>query len=169
MSDASHNLYRETEAAKVLRAQLADILGDDEQLAADSVEGETNLNHAIDRAVMQMIDDRIALTGLDVIIDELNRRRARIDSRMDNMRTMLGVALEQAGRKKIDHPVVTLSLRSVPRSVVVTDEALIPGPYWKAGEPRLQKRAVLEALKAGDEVPGCVLSNGGQTIAVKWG
>jgi hypothetical protein len=168
MSDASHNLFRETEAARVLRAQLADIIGNDEQCGADMVEAETNLREVIDQAVEMLVEEKMALTGLEQMIDLLQSRRFRIEARIENMRTALGVALEQAGLGKYKHPAVTLSLRSVPRSVVVTEEALIPGPYWKAGEPRLQKRAVLEALKAGDEVPGCVLSNGGVCLALKF-
>lgn len=169
MSDVSHTLHREIEAAKTLLANLADVIGDDAEFAADLVEGETNLNHAIDRAVMQMVDDRIAMNGLDVVIDELSRRRARIDHRMGLMRAMLSAAMEQAGRKKVEHPAVTLSLRAVPPSVVITDDALIPSTYFKAAEPRLDKKAVLAALKAKESVPGAELSNGGSTIAVKWG
>lgn len=169
MSDVSHTLHRETEAAKTLLANLADVIGDDAEFAADAVEGETSLNEAIDRAVQQMVNDRIAMTGLDLIISELVNRRARIDHRMGNMRTMLGAAMEQAGRKKIEHPAVTLSLRNTPPSVIVTDEAAIPSWFWKEAAPRLDKKAVLAALKAKESVPGAELSNGGQTIAVKWG
>lgn len=169
MSTISHSLHREIEAAKTLLANLADVIGDDAEFAADAVEGETSLNEAIDRAVQQMVNDRIAMTGLDLIISELVNRRARIDHRMGNMRTMLGVAMEQAGRKKIEHPAVTLSVRAVPPAVAITNEALIPSTYWKPSEPRLDKRAVLAALKAKESVPGAELSNGGQTIAMKWG
>lgn len=169
MSDVSHTLHREILAAKTLRAQLADILGTDEEFIADAVEGETSLNEAIDAVVEFLVQDYAAINGLDVMIEGFKRRRDRIEARIDNMRTALAVALDQAGRKKVEHPAVTLSLRNVPPSLAVTDEALIPSTYWKPSEPRLDKRAVLAALKAKESVPGAELSNGGSTIAIKWG
>ena len=168
MSDAGHKLYRETEAAKVLLAQMADIIGDDEQLAADTVEGETSLNEAIDAAVQQMIDDKAAIDGLDAMIKRLTERRERIKARMDTMKTALTVAMEQAGRKKFDHGAVTISIRATPASAIITDEAALPSRFFKAQDPKLDKRAVLDALKAKESVPGASLSNGGQTIALKW-
>jgi hypothetical protein len=63
---------------------------------------------------------------------------------------------------------VTLSLRAVAVSVIVIDETEIPTKFWKASAPKLDKRAVLEALKAKETVPGASLSNGGQTLALTW-
>ncbi len=168
MKDAGHNLYRETEAAKVLLAQLADIIGDDDEAKADLVEGETSLNEAIDAAVQKLVDDVAAMKGLNEMIDLLKARKDRLEARIGNFRTALATALEQAGRKKIEHAAVTISLRAVPASVAVTDEAAIPSRFWKPSEPKLDKRALLDALKANEEVPGASLSNGGTTLALKW-
>lgn len=168
MSTVSHTLHRETEAAKALLANLADVIGDDAEFAANVVEGQTSLIEAIDRAVLRLVDDEAARRGLDEMITGLCRRRDRIEARITIMRTALTVALEQAGRKKIEHPAVTLSLRPAPRSVSITDEALIPSKFWKASDPRLSKKALLEALKAKETVPGAELSNGGQTLQASW-
>jgi len=168
MTDASHELYRETEAAKVLLMQIADIVADDDQLAADMVEAETNINEAIDHAVQRLALDFAAMRGLDAMIDDLRKRRDRAEKRIENMRTALAVAMEQAGRKKIERPAVTLSLRSVPPSVVVTEEGDIPSVYWEPQAPKLNKRALLKALKEIRDIPGATLSNGGQTLALKW-
>lgn len=171
MSQAGHDLYREMEAAKILLAQIADIIGDDEEAKADVVEGETNLVEAIDLAVQQLVDDMAAIKGLNDYIDRLVNRKERLQDRVANFRAALAVAMEQAGKKKIDHPAVTLSLRAVPASVTVLEEAAIPSKFFKKPEPpapKLDKRAVLEALKAKHDVPGCVLSNGGQTLAMRW-
>lgn len=169
MSDAGHKLYRETEAAKVLLAQMADIIGDDEQLAADTVLGETDLNEAIDLAVQQMVDDKAAVDGLETMIKRLTDRRERIKARMDTMKIALTVAMVQAGRKKFKHGAVTLSVRNVPPSAIITDESALPSKFFKPQDPLLDKRAVLAALKAKEDVPGAALSNGGATLAISWG
>jgi hypothetical protein len=168
MSDAGHQLYRETEAAKTLLAQIGDIIGDDEEAKADAVEGETNLLEAIDLAVQQLVDDMAAIKGLNDYIEKLTARKERMQVRVAHFRTAIAVALEQAGRKKIEHAAVTLSLRAVAPSVTVIDEAAIPSKFWKAADPKLDKKAVLTALKEKQDVPGACLSNGGQTLALTW-
>lgn len=168
MSDVSHTLYRESEAAKVLLAQIADIVGDDEEAKADAVEGETSLNEAIDLAVQQLVDDMAAIKGLNDYIEKLTSRKERLQDRVAHFRTALASAMEQAGRKKIDHPAVTLSLRAVAASVSVTDEAAVPSKFFKPRDPKMDKKAILAALKAKEAVPGCSLSNGGQTLALLW-
>lgn len=168
MTDVGHNLFRESEAAKVLLAQIADIIGDDEEAKADAVEGETNLLEAIDLAVQQLVDDMATIKGLNDYIEKLTNRKERLQDRVAHFRTALAAAMEQAGRKKIDHPAVTLSLRAVAPSATVTDEAAIPSKFWKPAEPKLDKKAVLAALKAKEDVPGALLSNGGQTLALSW-
>lgn len=168
MSDVSQKLYRETEAAKALRANLADILGDDEQCATDMIEAETSLNEAIELAVNMLVEDKIALAGLENIISIMDARRFRIESRMKLTKTAIMAALEQAGKKKHEHPAVTLSVKPTQPSVVVTDEALIPAKFWVAGDPKLSKKAVAVALKATEEVPGATMSNGGTTLQTSW-
>jgi len=172
MADANHRLHKEIIAAKTLLAQLADIIGDDKEFAADVVEAETSLNEAIDAVVQRLVDDVAAVKGLETMIADFARRKDRIAARIDNMRTALCVALEQSGKKKIEHPAVTLSLRSVPASVQVTEESAIPSAYWKTPEPKLDKQALLKALKdlkPDEKIPGATLSNGGVCVALKWG
>lgn len=168
-SDAGHALFRETQAAKTLLAQLADIIGDDAEAMADAVEGQTGLNEAIDAAVQRIVDDMAAIHGLNEYITKLTARKERLLSRMTNFRTALSCAMEQAGRKKIEHPAVTLSLRNSVQSVAVTDEAAIPSRFFKPSPPKLDRRALLDALKAREAIPGAELNNGGQsTLALTW-
>jgi hypothetical protein len=168
MSEVSHQLHRETEAAKALRANLADIIGNDEQCAADMIEAETDLNEAIDAAVRMLIDDLAAMNGLNEMIDLLVARKDRIEGRIGHYRTALATAMEQAGRKNVEHPAVTLSLRPSPPAVRVTDEAAVPSKFWEASAPRLNKRALLAALKDRETVPGACLNNPGFSLTLRW-
>ena len=168
MSYAVHDLQREVEAAKALRANLCDLIECDEETAVIAIEGETNLNEAIDAAVKMLVDDVAAMKGLNEMIDLLSARKDRIEARIGNMRTALLAALEQAGRKKVEHPAVTLSVRPTQPSVVIVDEALIPSKFFVASDPKLSKKAVSEALKAKEEVPGATLSNGGSSLMLSW-
>jgi hypothetical protein len=51
--------------------------------------------------------------------------------------------------------------------VVITDEHAIPQAFWRPQPPKLDRKAIGEALKAGQAVPGAQLSNGGTTLAIK--
>lgn len=168
MSEAGHNLHREIEAARALLANMADIIGDDVEFARDVVEGQTSLNEAIDQAVWLLAADVAHIKGLNEYIDKMTARKERLQARVENTRIALAAAMEQAGKKKLEHPAVTLSLRPTPPSVVLTDEALIPAKFWVASDPKLSKKAVGDALKAKETVPGATLSNGGVSLTLTW-
>lgn len=165
---ATHAIKKETAAAKALLANLQDIIGDDDVLAKDTIDGETGLNEAIDSAVKQMVDDHLMIAGLGVMMLEMEARKHRLEARVNAMKTAIAHAMEVAGKQSVPTPAVTISLRKVPPSVLVTEEVLVPSKFWKTQPPKLSKTAVAKALKDGEAVPGASLSNGGMTIALKW-
>jgi len=75
--------------------------------------------------------------------------------------------MERADIKKINEPDFTASLRQVAPGLVVLDERAIPEPFWKPQPPKLDRSALIAALKSGEMVPGASLGNGGITIAVR--
>jgi hypothetical protein len=68
--------------------------------------------------------------------------------------------------KKRETPAGTISLRTVPPSVIVQEEADIPTQFWKPQPPALDKKALLDFLKNGNKVPGATLSNGSVTTSI---
>jgi hypothetical protein len=69
--------------------------------------------------------------------------------------------------KKISAPDFTLSVRSGGPALVVTDEASIPGAYWKPRDPVLDRSGLLSDLKAGVPVAGVALSNPEPVLSVR--
>jgi len=55
-ASAAHSLHQEIEAARVLLANIKDILGDDAQARADAVEGETDLRAAIESGMARVAE-----------------------------------------------------------------------------------------------------------------
>ncbi len=166
-TSAAHELHRQTEAAKALRANLKDIIGDDESLAADLVEGETDIHEAIQAAIALVTQDELHAKAISDHIQALETRKHRLTERAKVTRTAIAAAMDQAGKKKLETPLGTVSVRAVPPSVQITEEAEIPTEFWKQPEPSLDKKALLSALKDKKTIPGATLSNGGQTIAIK--
>lgn len=168
MSDAGHTLHKETRAAHLLRERLkAEFVGDPE-LAASMVEGETGIHEAIEGAARAVFEDTGRLEGIEAMIKTLEGRRDRIKDRIEIMRAAICVAMQEAEIPKKDLGFCTVTRKPVTQSALIIDESLIPSDYWKSQEPKLDKRAVLAALKDKIEIPGAALSNGDETIQMKW-
>lgn len=167
-SSPSHDLHTQIEAARVLLATYRDILGDDEQAKADTVEGQTDLDGAMRRAVGRLAELRGRREGLAATIKHLQGRDARFEQQEKHLRVAVQTAMEIAGRKNLETDLATISRARVPASVVVTKEEDIPAEYFVRAEPRLSKTKLRDALKEGKIVPGAEMSNGGETLHIHW-
>ena len=146
---------------------MADILDGDPELIDSAVAGETDLEEAMDAAVRRLMELDGLTNGIAGLMAGLKDRGERLEKQRDLIRECLVVAMEVAGRRKIETALATIFLRATPPKVEITDEQQIPRRFWKQPEPRLDKRALLDALKAKDAIPGALLSNGGVTLQIK--
>lgn len=160
-------LASETANARNLLADMRDLLGDDADLIATTVEGETELAEVASKALGRILELNGMMDGIASMMASLKDRGERLEQQRDNLRTLLGVAMETGCIKKLETPLATASLRAVPPKAEIIDEAAIPARFWKPQEPKLDRKAVLDALKAKEPVPGAALSNGGMTVSIK--
>ena len=101
-------------------------------------------------------------------MERMDARRYRHNKRIETLKTALLIDLEQSGRKCFPHALATLSLRKVPPKAEIINEAEIPTKFWKQKDPVLDKKALLDELKAKVPVTGAKLSEPSQTIAISW-
>lgn len=160
------DLVRETEAARVLRENLADIIQDEDDVR-DFVEGETSLLEAIELAVNQTGEDEAAIEAIDNYVAKLKGRKDRLKSRLEATRTAIAVAMIQASQKKIETPYGTVTRKNTIQTAIITDEASIPTDYWKPQDPKLDKAKLAADMRAGQRVEGATLSNGGETVMIR--
>lgn len=161
-------LQIETEAAKSVVGSLRDILADDDELKADTIEGETNLHEALVSALNRMAEIEAHADGIAAAIKRFKQRSDRLEAQAERIRAAITLALEMAELARIELPIATISLRKTPPKVVITSEADIPSAFFKEPAPVLDKKAILDALKASILVPGAELSNGGMSITVRF-
>jgi len=147
-------------------ANMADVLGDDVDLIANTIEGETNLRETITIAVKRVVELNALIDGIDAMVAGIKARGERLDKQRDLLRTLIATAMETAGEKRIETSAATVSLRNVPPKVQIIDEQAIPTRYWRQPDPVVDKRALLAALKEG-EVSGAMLDNGSVTVTIK--
>lgn len=162
VGDLSHEITN----AQALLGNMRDLLGDDADLIASTVEGETQLVDVMQRGLARVLELNGMLDGIAGMIASLKDRGERLETQRDRIKELLSVAMQTAGMKRLESPLATVSLRAVAPSVVVTSESDIPSRFWKPQEPKLDKRELLKALKDG-AIAGAQLSNGGQTISIK--
>ena len=162
------NLLHSLAEYQYLRDRLqADFPEADEITLRDTLEGLSSLPEALAAIVRSYLDDLDLAAALGIRISDMQERLSRFEQRADKKRELVTSVMERANLKKLAEPDFTASLRTVPPSVVVIDEAQIPQDYWKPQGPRLDRQAISAALKGGSAVPGAVLSNSQMTISVR--
>lgn len=164
---ALQEIREQTRLAQGLLQTFANVLEDDEQAAADMIEGETDLDKALEKAVLRISELEAMETALAIMAEQIGARRSRLKAQADSLRTAITVALEATNTKRLELPFATVSRRAVAPKAQIITEAEIPSQFWKRADPKVDMRALLAALKEGP-VPGAELSNGSETISIKW-
>jgi hypothetical protein len=191
---AERTLSREIEAAQILIAHLKEIgEDDDKQLVADTLEGELNLQEAVESVIKSIVEeDEVLIEGINKARARLEVRKSDAETRIERKRAILLTAMQLLDLKKIVTPHATVSVRPVPPKLVVVNEESVPVEFFKRADPVLDKKTLTDRLKAlaaeretllkmpsGEErtkalaalearaIPGVELSNGGQTIQIR--
>jgi hypothetical protein len=139
----------------------------DGQTLSDTLEGLSELPGILATLLRSHLDDVAILAALRTRILDMQERFARIEYRADKKRLLVASVMERAGIKKLAEPDFTASLREVPPGLIVIEEGKIPGAFWKPQPPKLDRKALIAALKAGEVVAGVALGNGSTTLAVR--
>lgn len=164
---ATYQIEREAQAAKSLRASLQQLGENDESLMLDMAEGETSLFECIDALLVRGLNDKGLIVGIDAVISDLQERKARIGKRIEFDRALIEQAMATAEISKVERPLATLSLTTRAPSVRIEQESDIPSEFWTASAPKLDRKALSDALKSGRPVPGATLSNAAPSLTVR--
>ena len=149
-------LYELTERFKNLVDLLDDptIANDEVLSAAISIEGEwTEKIQGIAKLIKNLESDA---DGFEAEERRLREQKQYRRNRIESLKQYLSTAMQTAGVKKVDGT-VPVAFRKCPASVEITDQFIVPAKYQKPQEPELDKRTILEDLKAGKEILGAVL------------
>ena len=149
-------------------ALLADYpeLADDDQALSDTLDGETDAIDVIARFIREGREDEAMAAALDAMMKDMGERKARIRSRADRRRGIALSLMQAIGERKVERPDFTASIRAVPPKVEITDEAALPDALCKVTRAP-DKVAIKQAIEHGDQVPGAVLGNGGESLTVR--
>jgi hypothetical protein len=144
---------------RALGDKLAD-LDLDEQTILDTLEGAAGELEAKAEAVACFSHGLDAMAAaIKAREGELKARRESVEKRAQSLREYLSRTLQACGIEKIERPGASISFRKS-TAVVINEPGLIPAEYMRHPEPpppAPDKKAIVDALKAGKEVPGAHL------------
>ena len=154
-----HSRYREQ-----LLTAYDDI--DDETLN-DTLEGLTDLNEMIAETLRKALDDEASCLALKTRIEAMRARASRLADRAKSLRRLTGEIMTEAQLDRIISDDMTVTVRPGSLALGVTDEGAIPEQYFRAQPAKLDRRAVLIALKAGLEIAGANLADASPVLTVR--
>jgi Siphovirus Gp157 len=163
-SPLRHDIHLYTYLRQRLIAAFPDA---DEDTIRDTLEGITSLHELIAETIRSALIDEALQGGLRSRLQDMKDRLARLEARAVKKREIALEAMSEADLRKIEQPDFTASVRAGSHALVVVAEREIPEPYWLPQPPKLDRQAVLGALKQGQDVTGAQLSNPKQVLSVR--
>jgi hypothetical protein len=139
----------------------------DETTLLDTLEGATNLHEALGEVIRSALDDEALADGLKLRLEAMRMRLERIETTSAKKREVALAVMEEAGVEKILEPDFTISLRVQPPGLLVTNEADIPEWFWIPQPAKLDRRKILDTLKAGTAIMGTELANSRVNLVVR--
>ena len=139
----------------------------DEQTLADTVEGLTDVHEILAAIVRAALADEVLANGLKGRIAQMQDRLDRLQECAGKRRQIAKEVMVELEIKKITAPDFTVSIRPGMPSLLVIDEAAVPGIYWQPVAPKLKRQELLSELKQGSEITGVALSNPEPVLSVR--
>lgn len=102
-------------------------------------------------------------------VDRLSRRRKTIDNNIDSLKKRLQMAMELTNRPKIDTPLFKFYIQKNAPSVVVDMDDLenFPPEFLTYQEPKVNKAAIKDAIKAGLDLEGIAHLEQSQSLRIR--
>jgi len=141
---------------------------EDKLATVDNAEDAQSVTTMLDGVTSAIEDKLLAIArvvkNLDAEADAIKAEEKRLAERRgaieNNVRRLKDYAQEHMEQSGIDHAkddLFTVALQNSPPSVQVDNESAIPEDYWRHPAPSVDKRALLDALKSGEDIPGVSL------------
>lgn len=162
-------LHADTQNAKAIIARLLEEfpeLEEDSSLRADMIDGETDFNKLISIALEQRSEAASMSDAIKSRIGDLSTRKARFDKKADTMKAVIHSLMDAAKLDKLALPEATISILSPREKVEILNAEELPQGYYTT-EIKPDKKAILAALKSGNQIPGAELALGEESLMVR--
>lgn len=141
-------------------------LADDEQLRADTFEGETDINAVLARLVDMANEAASMAEAVKIRTADLATRKARYDHKEDAMRALILAVMERANLSKVTLTEATLSISHRKPAPVIADESALPPECLKT-VTRPDMATIKAWVEAGNIPDGVTMSNGSTSLTIR--
>jgi len=150
-------------------SELADDPDMPEGALADSLEGIAGEIELKAEALLQVVANMDGdIAAINSEIDRLKRRMSVIENRKISLREYLQRNMEASGISKIDCPLFSITLAKPRPMAVIENESLVPAEFVQTKTlTSVNKKTVLDALKAGRVIPGCALGESRRSLTIR--
>mgnify|MGYP002514674598 CR=1 FL=1 len=129
----------------------------DPQTLADTMEGiEGELEVKAESYAKVMKNLEADVSAIKAEIDRLSERKKTIENNIKRMKAALQYAMELTGKTKFKTPLFSFGIQKNPAAVVMDEGYIenIPERFLIPQDPVIDKKAIKEALKAGEDLEG---------------
>lgn len=172
----SDNLYELSSELATINNEIAEAGGDLGEMTQD---GSTMLERHLD-AITLAVKDKIQsiskwtlnLDGRTEAIDKeiirLQHKKKMTDNLNKRLQDYIRQSMQRADISKIEYPTFTVAVQKNPPSVEIISEEAVPNSYKTIKQiVTVDKRRILDDLKAGQNVSGCNLINNKTYLRIK--
>lgn len=96
----------------------------------------------------------VDITGFKEEEKRLSDRRKSLENRVKNLKEYLDGAMKATGKIKFKGKLFSFNIQKNALGVSILDEKLIPKEYLIEQAPVIDKKAILNDLKNGEDIPG---------------
>ena len=150
------NIYEIKNEFNTLWSILEDELVDDEALMGAFDTATEDLTDKLENCCKYIKNEEAVIAGLKEEEKRLHERRQAKENAIERLKKLMKEAMETAGEKKIQCGTFTTSIQNNAPSVVMDEQYIenIPEEYLRIKEPEIDKKKLLEDLKAGKDLEG---------------
>ena len=144
----------------------SDLKGDDLTECLDSIEDA--IDEKASNIVKLVASLDVDVSGLDTEIKRLQARKKAITNNQERLREYLRYNMEVTGITKIKHTLFNITLGKPTVTAEIVDIDFLPDNYVNTEVViKADKKAILKALKDGEDIPGAILSTGKSRLLIK--
>ncbi len=89
--------------------------------------------------------------------ERLAAKRSSAENKIKGLKTYLDTTMRSTGKEKFKTKLFSFNIQKNAPSVEVADEKVIPKEYFIEQDPKLDRKALLAALKDGKEIQGVTI------------
>ena len=142
------------------------VLDEDDPDREEILSNETDIYALMDWAMRKEAELDVQITAMKELSSLYKEREKTITKRNNKMRELLMAMMVAAKEKSYKGTFGTVTVKPTPPKVIITDESKLTGEYLIVKETP-DKKAIKAAFDDKINVEGAILSNGGETIAIR--